>query len=128
MQTKLEALSNIGTGNVSVTGTPGGVYTVTFKGTLAGTDVAQLTTTPTGGTGTVTAATTTAGGANPAATDGTQVFAGLLYAPVPAPASTLTDVAGAMLDHGKVVNSRLPIPVDSAGQADAAGRIIFYTY
>lgn len=128
MQAKLEALSNVGTGNVSVTGNPGGVYTVTFKGVLGGTDVAQMTSTPTGGSGTVTVATGTAGGANPAANDGTEKFAGLLYAPVPAPASTTTDVAGAMLDHGKVVNSRLPIPVDAAGQADAAGRIIFYTY
>lgn len=58
----LEALSNVGTGNVAVTGSAGGPYTVTFGGNLAGTDVAQMTATPTGGTGTVTVATTTAGG------------------------------------------------------------------
>jgi hypothetical protein len=122
----LEALSNIPDGSMTVTGNPGGVYTVTFGGLLAGTDVAQMTATPTGGTGTVTIATTTAGGANPAASDGTQTLVGFLYAPVPAPAATTTDVVGAMLDHGKVVNSRLPVPVDTAGKADVAGRIIFY--
>lgn len=126
VQAALEALSNIGAGNVSVTGAAGGVYTVTFKGVLGGTDVAQMTATPTGGTGTVTIATTTAGGANPAASDGTQTLAGFLYAPVPYPKSGDVDVVGAMLDHGKVVNNKLPVPVDAAGQTDVVGRIIFY--
>lgn len=62
VQAALEALSNIGEGNVEVTGDPGGVYTVTFVGDLANTNVAQMTATPTGGTGTVTIATSTAGG------------------------------------------------------------------
>lgn len=124
VQAALEALSNIAVGDVTVSGGAGGPWTVAFGGALADTDLAAMTTTPTGGSGTVVVATTTVGGAN--ATDGTQVLAGFLYAPVPAPAATTTDVAGAMLDHGKVVNSRLPIPVDTAGQADVAGRIIFY--
>lgn len=42
VQNALAALSNVGVGNVAVTYT-GGVYTVTFQGTLAGTDVAQMT-------------------------------------------------------------------------------------
>lgn len=63
VQAALEALSNIGEGNVEVTGNAGGVYTVKFVGDLANTDVAQMTATPTGGTGTVTIATSTAGGA-----------------------------------------------------------------
>lgn len=63
VQAALEALSNVGEGNVEVTGNAGGVYTVKFVGDLANTDVAQMTATPTGGTGTVTIATSTAGGA-----------------------------------------------------------------
>lgn len=61
VQAALEALSTIGVGNVSVTGSAGGPYTVTFIGTLGGTDVGNVTTTPTGGTGTVTPAVATAG-------------------------------------------------------------------
>lgn len=61
-----------------------------------------------------------------AASDGREVFVGVLYAPVPVPATDI-DPVGAMLDHGKVVNSRLVGgALDAAGMADAAGRIIFY--
>ncbi len=62
VQTALAALSNIGTGNVVVTGNTGGPYIVTFTGALAGTNVAAMTSTPTGGTGTVTVATIQGGG------------------------------------------------------------------
>lgn len=62
VQAALEGLSNIDPGDVAVTGSAGGPYTVTFAGRLANTNVAQMTATPTGGTGTVTVATTTAGG------------------------------------------------------------------
>ncbi|HET6572537.1 MAG TPA: hypothetical protein VFG68_02965, partial [Fimbriiglobus sp.] len=41
VKSKLEALSGIGTGNVLV-GLDGSVYTITFQGTLANTDVPQL--------------------------------------------------------------------------------------
>jgi hypothetical protein len=58
VQQRLEALSNIEVGGVTVTGAAGGPYTVTFNNQ---TDVAQMTSTPTGGTGTVTVATATAG-------------------------------------------------------------------
>jgi hypothetical protein len=63
VQAALEALSNIAVGDVVVTGNAGGPYTVKFQGSKANTDVAQMTATPTGGTGTVTVATATAGGA-----------------------------------------------------------------
>ncbi|MGB3443883.1 MAG: hypothetical protein WBA97_34530 [Actinophytocola sp.] len=128
----LQALSNIGDNDVAVTGgpAPGSAFAVTFKGVLGGTDVAAMTASGAGLTGgsspNVTIGTTTAGGANPAASDGTQTLAGFLYAPVPYPASGDVDVVGAMLDHGKVVNAKLPVPVDAAGQTDVAGRIIFY--
>lgn len=64
VQTALEALSTIGAGNVVVTGGPlaTGPFSVKFVGALANTNVAAMTTTPTGGTGTVVVATTTAGG------------------------------------------------------------------
>lgn len=61
VQSALEALSNLAPGDVTVTGVSGGPYTVTFGGAYAGVDVAQMTATPTGGTGTVTVATSTAG-------------------------------------------------------------------
>jgi hypothetical protein len=64
VQAALEALSTIGEGNVEVTGGPlaTGPFTVKFVGALANTNVAAMTTTPTGGTGTVVVATGTAGG------------------------------------------------------------------
>lgn len=60
-----------------------------------------------------------------AAVDGRQTLSGFLFAPVPAPTGDV-DPVGAMLDHGKVVLAKLPVAVDAAGQADVAGRIIFY--
>ena len=74
IQAALEALSNIGAGNVEVTGTAS-PFTVKFIGARANTNVAQMTSTPTGGSGTVTVATTTAGGGatdTPAGTGKTQ--------------------------------------------------------
>lgn len=130
VQSALAALSNISDNDVSVAGSAGGPYTITFKGVLAGTDVAALTASGAGLTGgstpSVTIATTTAGGANPGTSDGTETLAGFLAFAVKAPDSTSVDVVGAMFDHCKVVNAKLPVPVDSAGKADVAGRIIFY--
>lgn len=115
VQTALEALSNIAVGDVTVTGSTSGPYTVTFGGALADTNVAQMTATPTGGTGTVTVATQTAGGAD-AASDGTEVCGCLLFSSVKVP--TTGDVAGAGLVHGSVSLSRLPFALDANGQAD----------
>lgn len=50
----LEALSNIGAGDVSVTGSAGGPWTVTFTGALAATNVAQMTGSGAGLTGAAT--------------------------------------------------------------------------
>jgi len=64
VQAALQALPSIGAGNVTVAGSAGGPYTVTFGGTLANEDVAQMHATGnfTGGTSpTVTVATTTPG-------------------------------------------------------------------
>ncbi|MEU7338711.1 hypothetical protein [Streptomyces sp. NPDC007074] len=66
VQSALEALSNIAPGDVTVTGSTGGPYTVTFGGgAYDGTDVPQMTATAslTGGTSpAVAVATTTSGG------------------------------------------------------------------
>lgn len=123
VQAALEALSNIGAGNVSVTGSAGGPYTVSFQGTLADTNVAQMTATPTGGTGTVTVATQTGGGTE--GVGGLDVFAGFLFCTVKAPSVNTIDVPAALLDHGRVIASKLPFTVDANGRADMAGRIWF---
>ncbi|CRK59068.1 Phage minor tail protein [Alloactinosynnema sp. L-07] len=120
----LEALSNIPAGAMTVTGNPGGVYTVTFGGALAGTDVAQMTATPTGGTGTVTIATTTAGGTE--GSGGLEVCAGHLFAAtkVPNVADTTKDVGAALFVHGFVKLSKLPFGLNANGQADC--KLIHY--
>jgi hypothetical protein len=124
MKLALEALSNIGVGDVTVTGNPGGVYTVTFNGALAGTDVAQMTATPTGGTGTVTVATSTAGGTE--GTGGLEVCAGHLFSSVKVPnlLDTTKDVGGALLVHGFVKLSKLPFGLNANGQTDC--KLIHY--
>jgi autotransporter-associated beta strand protein len=45
VQSALAALTNIGSGNVSVSGNAGGPYLVTFTGALANTDISQMTAT-----------------------------------------------------------------------------------
>jgi hypothetical protein len=118
VQAALEALSNIGAGNVSVTGSAGGPYTVTFQGALADTNVAQMTATPTGGTGTVTVATVTGGGTE--GTGGLETAAGLLFSAVKVPSLTdnTKDVGAALFVHGFVKLSRLPFTLDANGQTD----------
>jgi hypothetical protein len=67
VQTALAALSNIGSGNVAVTGSAGGPYTVAFQGALAHLDVAQMTASGaglTGGTSPAAGVATATGGAN----------------------------------------------------------------
>jgi len=127
VQSALEALTNIEPGDVSVSGSAGGPYTVTFKGRFAGEDVAAMTASGaslTGGTSPgVTIATATAGGDS--ASDGTGVLAGFLLTPVKAPTANTTDVQGVLYEHGRVVTANLPIAVDDAAKADVAGRIIF---
>lgn len=64
VQAALEALASIGTGNVTVTGSAGGPFTITFVGALARTNVAQVTTNSaslTGGAATATPSTVTPG-------------------------------------------------------------------
>jgi hypothetical protein len=118
VQAALEALSNIAPGDITVTGAASGPYTVTFGGTLADTNVAAMTSTPTGGSGTVTVATATAGGTE--GTGGLETCAGLLFAATKVPSLTdnTKDVGAAMLVHGFVKLSRLPFTLDANGQTD----------
>lgn len=60
---------------------------------------------------------------NDAASDGTQVAAGLLFSSVKVPASTSTPVGGALFVHGFVDPARLPFQsgtgsIDTNGRAD----------
>lgn len=69
VQAALEALSNVDEGDVAVTGSAGGPYTVTFaeQGQYAGTNVAQMTADGaalTGGTSPAVGVATTTGGAS----------------------------------------------------------------
>lgn len=124
IQAALEALSNIAPGDVLVTGSPGGVYTVKFGGTLKNTNVAQMTATPTGGTGTVTIATTQAGGAE-GASDGRETATGHLLQGCrvkDAAGNAFTRSAAAMLWEGIVLKAKLPtfpLVVGGAGEWDS---------
>jgi len=119
VQAALEALSNIGEGNVLVTGSPGGVYTVTFRGALANANIAQMTATPTGGSGTVTVATSTAGGAD-ASADGREILAGFLLTDQKAPG----EGGWPLLDHGRIRVDRLPIAF-AVGGHNTTGQFVF---
>ena len=52
-------------------------------------------------------------------------LAGFLFTTVRVPVSTATPVGAAILEPGRVKTAKLPVSVDAAGQATAAGRIIF---
>ena len=60
-----------------------------------------------------------------AAADGRQTLVGFLFAAVKAPSVNTIDPSAAMLTHGKVRESRLPVAVDAAGKTDVAGSIRF---
>ena len=62
---------------------------------------------------------------NNASSDGTENLAGFLLTAVDAPSVNTIDPQGALLIHGVVVESKLPVSVDSAGKTDVAGRVIF---
>jgi hypothetical protein len=63
---------------------------------------------------------------NDTATDGRQTLVGFLYSAVQAPTDNTVDPSAAMLTHGKVRVSRLPLgAVDAAGHTDLAAAIRF---
>ncbi|MER6844844.1 hypothetical protein [Streptomyces platensis] len=124
VRTALEALSNIAPGDVTVTGSAGGPYTVTFGGANLGDDVAQMTASGaslTGGSSPAVSVATTTGGGAAGASDGTQVFAGLLYTETAFnPGST--KCGAALMVHGDVRMDKLPLPFErpaSTGRTDS---------
>lgn len=121
-QTALELLSNVDPGDIVVTGGPlPDTITLTFAARYAGLNVAQVTVTPSGLTGgTVTVATTTAGGS--AVSDGREAFQGFLFT---AQHVGTGDVVAPLLEHGRVIEAKLPVAIDDAARTAAAGRIIF---
>jgi hypothetical protein len=121
----LEALSNIAVGDVAVTGDAEGPYTVTFGGTKVAADIAEMTATPTGGTGTVTIATEAAGGAE-SLSDGRQTpsvdTSGYLLEGVNLRNG---DVICGLLIAGSVLTARVtPVP-NATIKAAVGGRILF---
>jgi hypothetical protein len=118
VQTALEGLSNVNPGDVAVSGGPGPAtpWAVTFGPATkwAGKDVPQMTAASslTGGTSPAVAVTTTTPGGS-GVTDGSDIWAGVLYMPVAVPAGA-TVVNGTFLDTGRVINSRLPFPLSAA--------------
>jgi hypothetical protein len=121
VQAALEALSNVEPGDVTVTGGPlaSGAFSVAFGGQYANTDVPAMTTTPTGGTGTVVVATGTAGGAD-VGSDGRQILAGFLVTDQRAD----PDSGWPMLDHGRINVARLPITFSVTGH-NTTGQFVF---
>lgn len=128
VQTALEALGNVNPGDVTVTGSAGGPLTVTFGGRYLGQNVPQLVVDNTSATGgTVTAATGTAGGG--AASDGSEVLAGHLFASAAYDRDSTADIAAALFWTGEVITNYLPTGhgLDAAGRADVAGWITYTT-
>lgn len=130
VQSALEALSNIGVGDVSVAGGPGPgtAWTVTFTGQYAGTDVAVMTTSGaglTGGSSPASAVTTsTAGGGEAAAGVGTA--AGFLFNTTEMRASG-PDVGAPLLWRGVIKVTNLPPNhgLDAGARADMAAKFRF---
>lgn len=150
-QTALEGLSTIGAGNVSVSGSAGGPFTVKFQGALASADQPLLTldgTSLTGGAGTAVVTTPTpahyANGYIPSGTaigqvtatklfgpydntanDGREVCYGLTYADVRAihqNGAVASKVGtGAVVNDAAVSVSKLPFQTGS-GSLDSAGK------
>lgn len=130
VKTALEALSNVGVGDVTTTGgaLPGTAVVVTFTGAFSGIDVPQLTATATltGGTTPAVAVTTGTAGGTGAASDGREVCVGFLFTGVEVidrRGRASTQVGGSMLVHGFVNVAKLPVTIDASGLADVASRI-----
>ncbi|OBK14084.1 hypothetical protein [Mycobacterium asiaticum] len=150
LQTALEGLSTIGAGNVAVSGSAGGPYTIKFQGALASTDVPLLTTDAsslTGGASTAVVTTPTpahyANGYIPSGTaigkvtstglfgpydntanDGREVLYGFTYADVRAVrsnGSVASKVGTGAVVSGAVSVSKLPFQT-GAGSLDSSGR------
>lgn len=129
VQTALEALPNVGPGDIVVTGGPlPGTVTLTFGGQYLGKNVPEVTVTPTGLTGgTVTVATTTQGGGT--VSDGRETAVGFLAVSVRMHRDNAStdDEPGALYWHGQVDTSELPTNngLDAAARGDLAAKFSF---
>lgn len=120
VQSALEALSNVNSGDVTVGGGPGPgtAYTVDFAGQYLGDNVPVMTASGaslTGGTSPAVAVTTTTGGGS-GVTDGSDVLAGFLLYPEAVTADDVK-VSGAMIDTGRVIVANLPVALSAAQKA-----------
>ena len=113
VQAALEALSNVDPGDIVVTGNAGGPWTLTYGGQYLGENVGAVTTTEafTGGTTPDITIATTTGGDTATATDGSQIFAGFLFAEVSFYPGH-TKAAAALMVHGQIDASKLPVAFD----------------
>lgn len=101
--TALEGLASVNPGDIVVTGSAGGPLTVTYAGDRAGENVPAISVDNTNATGgTIVAATSTAGAA------GTWAALGLLFDSTVVTGTSDSDKAVAILEHGFVVESKLP--------------------
>lgn len=126
VQTAINGLSNVQPGDVTVTGGPWpAVMTFTFGGQWLGEDVPALVVTPTGLTGgTVTVATTQAGGGAGSTNDGR----GLLQVAVPYDRKGVGPLGATLFWDGVVLTAHLPTGhgVDAAFKAlDACRDLVF---
>lgn len=97
VNTALEALSNIDPGDVTVTGSAGGPWTVEFTGTLSGTNVALMTIDVSNLTGGVNEVQTISSPSNPTGGTFTLSFGGETTAPIAYNASAATIQAALVL-------------------------------
>jgi hypothetical protein len=120
LQAAINALSNVDDEHtVLVAGSAGGPLTLTFGGLWGGEDMPAVVIDNTSATGgTITAATTTAGGVTTPAGEG--VGLGLLFASVPYDRDSTGDLSAALFWSGEVISSFLPAGhgVDAAFRAD----------
>lgn len=126
VQTALEGLSNVSPGDVTVTGSAGGPYTVTFAGARAGANVPAMTATGslTGGSSPAVAVATPTGGG--AAVSGAGVAEGFLWDDTPMRVGG-PDVGAALHWRGVIKVSRLPSNsgLDATARTQLATRFRF---
>ncbi len=127
VQAALEALAGVEPGDITVTGSDGGPFTVTFNEGAG--NIAQLTgsgASLTGGTSPSVALATTTQGAS-TGTGGTQTPAGHLFNSTPIRSGQTTDVGAPLFEHGFVRISKLPANsgYDAYVKTALAGKITY---
>jgi hypothetical protein len=100
----------------------GQVTSTKLYGPYTGDSTDEVQTLTVGGTGTVTAATTTAGGADGSA-DGREVLAGFLY-PDKSVRGADAVLNAPLLDHGRIKVFNLPVPFAVSGH-NTTGQFVF---